>query len=79
MSAHGQGLQRFRDRTRTADFDDTIDARSLVNLRDFTSGSDSATQRQRLIEGSSTTARMGTGAPAIGHAARPKAPIFRDA
>jgi hypothetical protein len=35
-------------------------------------GSDSATQRQRLLEGSAKTPRMETGAQVIGHAARPR-------
>jgi len=34
-------------------------------------GSDGATQRQRLLEGSAKTPRMETGARVIGHAARP--------
>jgi len=35
-------------------------------------GSDKATQRQRLLEGSAKTPRMETGARVIGHAARPR-------
>ena len=35
-------------------------------------GSDKATQRQRLLEGSAKTPRMETSARVIGHAARPK-------
>ena len=35
-------------------------------------GSDRATQRQRLLEGSAKTPRMETSARVIGHAARPK-------
>ena len=35
-------------------------------------GSDRATQRQRLLEGSAKTPRMETRAPVIGHAVRPK-------
>ena len=35
-------------------------------------GSDGATQRQRLLEGSAKTPRMETGAQVIGHAARPR-------
>jgi hypothetical protein len=35
-------------------------------------GSDGATQRQRLLEGSAKTPRMETGARVIGHAARPR-------
>ena len=35
-------------------------------------GSDSATQRQRLLEGSAKTPRMETAARVIGHAARPR-------
>jgi hypothetical protein len=35
-------------------------------------GSDRATQRQRLFEGSAKTPRMETGSPVIGHAARPR-------
>jgi hypothetical protein len=35
-------------------------------------GSDEATQRQRLLEGSAKTPRMETGARVIGHAARPR-------
>ncbi len=35
-------------------------------------GSDRATQRQRLLEGSAKTPRMETGARVIGHAARPR-------
>jgi len=35
-------------------------------------GSDSVTQRQRLLEGSAKTPRMETGARVIGHAARPR-------
>ena len=35
-------------------------------------GSDSATQRQRLLEGSAKTPWLETAAPAIGHAARPR-------
>src|SRR6266404_2747110 len=35
-------------------------------------GSDSTTQRQRLLEGSSKTPRMEAGARVIGHAARPR-------
>jgi len=37
MSAHGQGLQRFRDRSRPTDLDDAIDAAASVNSRAFTS------------------------------------------
>ena len=35
-------------------------------------GSDSATQRQRLLEGSAKTPRMETGAQVIGQPSRPK-------
>ena len=35
-------------------------------------GSDSATQRQRLLKGSAKTPRMETAARVIGHAARPR-------
>ena len=35
-------------------------------------GSDKATQRQRLLEGSAKTPRMETGARVIGHAAQPR-------
>jgi hypothetical protein len=35
-------------------------------------GSDKATQRQRLLEGSAKAPRMETGASVIGHAARPR-------
>ena len=42
MSAHGQGLQRFRDRSRPADLDDTIDAAAIDKLAHFASRSDTA-------------------------------------
>src|ERR1700720_1447584 len=32
MSAHGQGLQRFRDRSRPTDLDDAIDAAAIGQL-----------------------------------------------